>query len=344
MVTDSSIPHVSVIIPVFRVRNYIQRTIRSLLDQTLSNIEIILVDDGSPDDSVELARQVLENGHVPYSIIDQINQGVSVARNTGLAAATGEFVLFLDADDYLAPICLERLYVQAVGESADIAFAGFDFVREDERILVEYNKLFRYIVGTRPGPEVLEQDLLDTTRLWLGCTLFRRHFLQEYRFLFRPRCRYGEDREFIGKALWHARTVTAVSETLAYYVQRPGSAVHGADTRMFDVLAAQRRLRQYIAKGGDSLPLSEALQKYAGPLTTLEIVFAMARRCCPYPEILKVLHNPKIRHQLLAVPWRRVDRWYIAKWLLAQGFLYAPYTSVKLWQIARRASHLLRLR
>ena len=115
---------VSVVIPVFKVRNFIERCATSLFEQTLEDVEYIFVDDASPDDSIEILKECLERypkrkAQVQILTHEQ-NKGLPAARNTGLAVATGEYVFHCDSDDWVESTMLEDLYVTAIQNSADI--------------------------------------------------------------------------------------------------------------------------------------------------------------------------------------------------------------------------------
>ncbi len=101
---------ISVIVPVYRVEKYISGCIKSIIEQTEKNFELIVVDDGSPDRSSEIAEKLLSDSWLTnYHVIHTENHGVSVARNIGTKAARGEFVIMVDADDILAPCFLEDM-------------------------------------------------------------------------------------------------------------------------------------------------------------------------------------------------------------------------------------------
>ena len=91
---------ISVIIPVYNVENYIEKCLNSIVNQTYNNLEIIIIDDGSTDNSIAIAEKIAENDK-RIRIISQVNQGVSSARNLGLDNASGEYILFIDSDDWL---------------------------------------------------------------------------------------------------------------------------------------------------------------------------------------------------------------------------------------------------
>ena len=115
-------PKVSLIIPVYGVSAYIERCIKSVTNQTYSNIECILVDDATPDDSIVKCEQMIADykGPIHFSILHHLqNRGLSAARNTGTDAATGNYIFYLDSDDFITPDCVEKL-VRPVMKDATI--------------------------------------------------------------------------------------------------------------------------------------------------------------------------------------------------------------------------------
>lgn len=99
----------SVIIPLYNKAPYVKKALESVLIQTYRNYELIVVDDGSSDDSFDVAKKTLENSGINYQLIRQDNAGVSIARNNGVSASNGDYICFLDADDWWAPFFLERI-------------------------------------------------------------------------------------------------------------------------------------------------------------------------------------------------------------------------------------------
>lgn len=116
-------PSISIIVPIYCVEKYLNECVDSLLNQTLHNIEIILVDDGSPDKSSEIADTYTKKDK-RVKVIHQSNCGLGPARNTGIKAVTGEYVGFVDSDDWVKPKMYETLYKTAVKENADIVVSG----------------------------------------------------------------------------------------------------------------------------------------------------------------------------------------------------------------------------
>ena len=117
---------VSVIVPFWKVEAFIARCARSLMEQTLQEVEFIFVDDASPDRSAEILREAVAGSGRDVKILSHpVNKGLPAARNTGLSAARGKYVFHCDSDDYLEPAMLEKLYLAAEAARADIAYCDF---------------------------------------------------------------------------------------------------------------------------------------------------------------------------------------------------------------------------
>jgi glycosyltransferase involved in cell wall biosynthesis len=126
-------PKVTVIVPVYNVEKYLSRCMKSLINQTLKDIEIILVDDGSPDSSKHMCDEyALQDCRI--KVIHKENGGLGFARNSGLEIATGEFVAFVDSDDYVDLKMYETLYNQAKDLNLDTVFCGFNNVDNKQKI------------------------------------------------------------------------------------------------------------------------------------------------------------------------------------------------------------------
>lgn len=128
---EGSNPLVSVVVPVFKVEYVIERTLRSIANQTYKNIELILVDDGTPDKSVEVATNYLDGMNINWRVFHQENQGLPTARNNGIKEAKGEWVICPDSDDYIAPQTIEKMIEAATKTSSDCVFCGFKSVNDN---------------------------------------------------------------------------------------------------------------------------------------------------------------------------------------------------------------------
>lgn len=117
-------PKVSIIVPIYNVEKYLDRCVQSLIHQTLKNIEIILVDDGSPDNCPAMCDEYAKQDN-RIKVVHKKNAGLGMARNSGIEVATGEFVAFVDSDDYVDTSMFELLYKEALKTQADAVFCAY---------------------------------------------------------------------------------------------------------------------------------------------------------------------------------------------------------------------------
>ena len=220
---------VSVVVPAFNAERHISTSLESLCRQTLAGFEVIVVNDGSADKTASAAEAILSASPLSYRVLSQSNQGVSAARNLGLDAARGKYVMFLDSDDYLDPSCLSKLAATAESNQSDIVFCGCDFVSETGEMLRPYSSRHGYLGEATAGPDVLCDVFTERVGVWPGSMIFRKEFLATHDVRFTKGRVIAEDLEFEFKALFHASRVSSVNESLFYYVQITGSVTGTVD-------------------------------------------------------------------------------------------------------------------
>lgn len=237
---------VSVIIPTYNVSKYIESTLKSVINQSFKEFELILVDDGSKDNTIDIAHDILSSSDIYYTIIKQENSGVSVARNVGIDAAKGEYIYILDSDDIINKDLLKKMVVSAEVNNSDIVFCGFDKVNESGETIENYTKLYEYIETKISGKEAVELMLRE--KIWI-CTIsgmYKRELIEENNLRYTANCTNGEDQEFCLKNLINANVVSCVRESLAYYVQRQTSVSYSGSLKKFSALGSVRRLIKYF--------------------------------------------------------------------------------------------------
>ena len=176
---------VSVVIPVYNVEKYLAECVDSVLGQTYADFEIILVDDGATDSSGQMCDEYAQKD-ARIRVIHQPNGGLSAARNTGLKAARGEYVYFLDSDDYIETCALEHLVAVADQEQADVVFFDgyvfFDECEEDDSVSRYVRKV---VYATDKGRDVLyKQLILDEYRTPVQFLLIKRTYLDTHQLTF----------------------------------------------------------------------------------------------------------------------------------------------------------------
>ena len=207
----------SVIIPCFNVEKYIEKCILSVInnDLDLRDLEIILVDDESPDNTVSIVKNMIRS-YAKIKLISQKNKGLGGARNTGVLNASGDYVLFLDADDYLKKNALKNVITFASENKLDILEYGAIGVTE------KYDEVYRYSKSTDiilSGFEYLD----NTNYMNSACNkLYAVSFLNNYGLRFEERI-FIEDFEFNTRAFYYAKRVKAVEDILGCFVQTSNS-------------------------------------------------------------------------------------------------------------------------
>lgn len=210
----------SIVIPVFMVEKYLRDCVQSVLAQTTSDYEIILVNDGSTDNCASICDEYSKtNPHV--RVLHRTNGGLSAARNSGLEIATGRYVLFLDSDDYLDPHALAFLSPHVNDLPDIIAFKALRVESDSTQMLRPW--LDRLNGSQMSGPEVLWHDLTERMSVlaaWLNA--YRRTFLIDSGLRFKEG-RLHEDEEWTPRALMAANSASICAEPIYFYRIRPGS-------------------------------------------------------------------------------------------------------------------------
>lgn len=209
---------VSVIVPVYKVESFIGRCMRSLMEQTLQDVEFIVVDDCSPDNSISIAKQVAGDypDRLVTFIVHEVNKGLPAARNTGLAVAKGEYVFHCDSDDFVEADMLEGLYEKAESENADIVWCDwFLSFEKNERYMEQphYDSAMGALKGMLSG--VMKYNVWNK--------LVRRELYTTNAIFFPAGYGMGEDMTMI-KLFACAETVAYLPKAFYHYVKLNASA------------------------------------------------------------------------------------------------------------------------
>ena len=209
---------ISIIVPVYNVANYLEQCLTSIAAQSYASFECILVDDGSSDESGRLCDEWVEKDS-RFRVVHQPNQGVSTARNNGLLHASGEYITFIDSDDWVDMDYLQAMVDGLQGnEQADIVVSGliYEMIASNEQ-----KKSFpaRTTVFTLDREHM--SDLLDLTKKFFffgPCNkLFKKSLLREHHILFDKSCSYGEDLFFNYQYLNYVKIISSVAEAHYHY-------------------------------------------------------------------------------------------------------------------------------
>lgn len=213
---------ISIIIPIYNAEKYLWKCLYSLQSLLKIDVEIILIDDGSEDDSLVICKKIEK--YSPYiKVLHQENSGVSSARNLGIRVATGEYITFLDADDWLNSEILE-MYIKHIRTTGkyDLYIYGYNIVKDNivtsismpkSNEINDYNEAIGLLLGTsRLNP------------CW--AKLYSIEIIRRYQLFFNENLQYGEDFEFVINYIEKVKTVKFLPEFLINYQQIPTSAMH----------------------------------------------------------------------------------------------------------------------
>ena len=232
---------ISVIVPVYKVEAFLNRCVQSIVNQSYKNLEIILVDDGSPDNCPTMCDAWAKKDS-RIKVIHKKNGGLSDARNTGMAIATGELMGFVDSDDWIALDMYQHLHDRMAADNSDIAACGVEMVWEDgmpSRIL------------TRSGCCVLNQEeamraIIEES--WLKQPVWYKLYTTELvRQILFPVGKYHEDVFWSYQAVAKAKKVSISDRVGYYYFQRSGSIMgKGYSLKRLDAIEAKQQRLSYL--------------------------------------------------------------------------------------------------
>lgn len=228
--------NVSVIVPVYNCAEYIGTTLKSAINQDFDGYEIIVIDDGSTDDSLKIINETLDGCKIPHEVIHQENAGVSVARNRGIDASNGKYLVFVDADDYILQNHLSELY------NDDFDFSIVQFAKKDDNSLFNPNHFDCDVISTE---DFVKKELNMEILFNFFQMMYKASIIKENNIYFTPGVVYGEDTEFALKALSYGDRIHVSNEVTYYYVQRSDSAIRTTEFKRFDIVSIFENLADF---------------------------------------------------------------------------------------------------
>ena len=234
-------PLISVIVPIYNVEPYLDRCVRSILGQTYPHLEVLLVDDGSPDRCASLCDAwAAKDGRV--KVIHKENGGLSDARNAGLAAATGVYTGFVDGDDYISPDMYRLLLERLERDGSDIAVCGVELVHEDGSPIRVMAPAGSHVLDHHRAMEAIVREDLLTQTVWNK--LYKTDLIRAIPF---PVGKYHEDVFWSWRAVARAERVSVFDAPCYFYVQRGGS-IMGTDysPKRLDAIEAKVQRQAFL--------------------------------------------------------------------------------------------------
>ena len=274
---------VSVIVPFYNVENYIEKCLGTLVNQTLEDIEIILVNDGSTDRSMVVVKKFLERYPDKITYLEKENGGLSDARNYALPYAKGEYIAFLDSDDYVEKTMYKDMYELAKKEDSDMVECNFYWEYPDKKkedVGVVYNG---------------KKEMLEKVRVVAWNKLIKKEVLEKSKVTFPKGYRY-EDVEFTYKLIPYLDKVSFLKKPCKHYIQREGSISNNQNERnkeIFDVL-------EHVI---DFYKENDLYDEYKDELEYIYIRYAF---CSSLLRIVKI-KDEFVQRKLLDLTWEKVN-------------------------------------
>lgn len=291
-------PFISIVIPIYNVEKYIRNCIQSIINQNYVNYEVILVDDGSPDNSPQIALEMLKKAGKDVHFVKRENGGQFAARNTGERIAKGDWILFPDSDDVLAPNYLETMVLIIYKSNVEMISPDFQIVREDNVF-----KKAAYENGIEYLDKIHAQNefLLRTLKMVASGTLYKLSWYREYNLKFRN-VLYGEDTLFLFEALLYVNKLAHIKSPLYNYLYHPNSVM--TSSKYEKIVAAYPsyiEIAEQYERQDDASPL---VKYFIFPRYVLGILHSASKLCskAEYKQLFINLEGNKNLKKMLAFP------------------------------------------
>ena len=347
-------PKVSIVIPVYNTEKYLDRCIESLKKQTLEEIEVILVDDGSKEACASLCDEIAKTDS-RIKVIHKKNAGAGFARNTGLAVATGQYVGFVDSDDYVEHTMYEKLYDAAVRNDADFVLSGYCFVggntyAEDgqctqkplfrEETLFENEKVKDLLLGTVGALPNEPEDSRYGVGVWKN--IFRNALLQEKKIQFPSERKFmSEDALFLVDYLKCIERAVGIPGTYYCYCRNEDSVSKSYNRERFEkcivfLKEMEKKLEDSECKEGYKIYLDRLTQGYGRVLCSQEVVYARENNikfAALKSRLQEICTRDEMRAVLKTYPWYKLP---IKQAAFAFAMKYKLYRLQKLLVMLRQ--------
>lgn len=238
-----NITKISIIIPCYNCASMVEETLQSLQSQTYKDFEVVMVNDGSTDNTREVLEQWRDSSDLNITVVNQENGGVSSARNHGIEVASGEYILFLDSDDIYHEDYVYNLVSAMQDKQYDTVYC---------RLSRNLNEVRQYVPTGELSHEQTQKEAMDKLLFEMGkygfyCYLYRKETLRRFAIQFDLNTKFGEDREFNWKYLTHCNSILWLDMPLyGYRINALSATQNSSNWRKTDLLQAVKRVEKYL--------------------------------------------------------------------------------------------------
>jgi glycosyltransferase involved in cell wall biosynthesis len=230
---------ISVILPVFNEQDYISATLDSIFNQDFKDFEVIVVDDGSTDNTLKIVEEKFLNSTIHHKIIHQKNNGVSSARNRGIEESCGEYIVFVDGDDYILTNHLSSLY------NNEYDFSLIQMVKKENDNVTDPHI---YEIDEIATEEFIRQEFLMNIPFNFVQLSYKADIIKKHNLKFREDVSYGEDTDFAIRALSYGTSIKISNEITYYYLQHQDSLINTSKLKRFDFIQVLEDLSSFFKK------------------------------------------------------------------------------------------------
>lgn len=273
-------PLISVIVPVYNVEPYLKRCVDSITAQTYKNLEILLVDDGSTDRSGLICDELSANDE-RIKVTHQKNQGAAAARNLGMDRMNGEWVFFIDSDDYLSSDCIRTLFDLACREKAEIASAAYRRTSVDDMPFPRDDISHEQVIDGKRAMQTVYGNGDDSISIIVWNKLFLASYIGAKRY---DTSMVLDDEEFVWELLYRAKRIAITTKVTYAYFMSSGSIMRGTFNKRQLLLLDVLSCRAQVFEHDKERELWELTQK-----TRCYVLFSFYRKCkksCPEDQSL----------------------------------------------------------
>lgn len=276
-------PKVSIIVPVYNVEKYLAKCLDSLVNQTMQDIEIIAVNDGSTDGSANILKEYEQKYDGKIKVLTKENGGLSDARNYGMPYATGDYIAFLDSDDYVEKDMYERLYNKAIEENSDIVECDFIWEYPD-KIKVDTGEIYDN-----------KKDMIIKARVVAWNKLIKRELIEKANVIYPKGLRY-EDVEFFYKMVPYYNKVSFLKYPCIHYIQRDNSISNNQNERTAEIFTVLDNVIKYYKE-------KDLYEEYKAEL---EYTYTRLLLCSSLFRMVKIA-DKETRKRLLNETWEKLN-------------------------------------
>lgn len=273
-------PKISIIVPVYNVEQYLSKCILSVLEQTYQDWELLLVNDGSPDNSDKICEEFAQKDN-RIRVLHKENGGVSSARNLGLENAKGDYIMFIDSDDWISNDCLEVCKYEIEKNNLDALQFGFFSIYSDRK-LAHINSSTSIL----SGEEYIQTNSFNVC-VWGG--IYRRKIIEGNQLRFPIELKLAEDQIFVLSFLKETQRIKYLDRGMYYYYQRDESANHSSKSK--DMLLSCEQLSKF----SNEWPIAKC---YIDKMIVNFIMIIISNNDTHYRLLKKIFkkHSPKIKN------------------------------------------------